>query len=130
MKVQWQVMWDKVKDRQAGLRKHRDFHERQRPRMLLSGLLKCACCGGGFSKVSQHHYGCSTARNKGTCENRLTIRQDKLEALIVSDEFAGKSRVQRQQAVNQVLRQLFDSGELHALSMKTQTPEEWSAARG
>ncbi|MCB1967880.1 MAG: BolA/IbaG family iron-sulfur metabolism protein, partial [Candidatus Accumulibacter sp.] len=47
------------------------------------------------------------------------------EALIVSDEFAGKSRVQRQQAVNQVLRQLFDSGELHALSMKTQTPEEW-----
>ncbi|MCB1932868.1 BolA/IbaG family iron-sulfur metabolism protein [Accumulibacter sp.] len=52
------------------------------------------------------------------------------EALIVSDEFAGKSRVQRQQAVNQVLRQLFDSGELHALSMKTQTPEEWSAARG
>lgn len=52
------------------------------------------------------------------------------EALIVSDEFAGKSRVQRQQAVNQVLRQLFDSGELHALSMKTQTPEEWRAARG
>jgi hypothetical protein len=26
-----------------------------------------------------------------------------------------------------VLRPHFDSGELHALSMKTQTPEEWSA---
>ena len=52
------------------------------------------------------------------------------EALIVSKEFVGKTRVQRQQRVNEVLRALFDSGELHALSMKTQTPDEWSAARG
>ena len=44
------------------------------------------------------------------------------EAVIVSPEFAGKSRVQRQQCVNQVLRAHFDSGELHALSMKTFTP--------
>ncbi|EXI85262.1 MAG: transcriptional regulator BolA [Candidatus Accumulibacter regalis] len=52
------------------------------------------------------------------------------EALIVSAEFIGKNRVQRQQAVNEVLRQHFDSGQLHALSMKTQTPEEWGATRG
>ncbi|HCZ15914.1 MAG: BolA/IbaG family iron-sulfur metabolism protein [Candidatus Accumulibacter phosphatis] len=52
------------------------------------------------------------------------------EALIVSAEFVGRNRVQRQQRVNEVLRGHFDSGELHALSMKTQTPEEWSAARG
>lgn len=49
------------------------------------------------------------------------------EALIVSAEFAGKSRVARQQRVNAVLRAHFDSGELHALSMQTLTPEEWSA---
>jgi len=48
------------------------------------------------------------------------------EALIVSAAFSGKSRVQRQQQVNALLRGHFDSGELHALSMKTQTPEEWS----
>ena len=52
------------------------------------------------------------------------------EALIVSAEFSGRNRVQRQQRVNEVLRLHFDSGDLHALSMKTQTPEEWSAARG
>ncbi|WP_409559292.1 BolA family protein [Accumulibacter sp.] len=52
------------------------------------------------------------------------------EALIVSAEFVGKSRVQRQQRVNEVLRAHFDSGELHALSMKTQTPEEWAKTRG
>lgn len=52
------------------------------------------------------------------------------EAVIVSAEFVGKSRVQRQQRVNEVLRAHFNSGELHALSMKTHTPEEWSANRG
>lgn len=52
------------------------------------------------------------------------------EALIVSAEFAGKNRVQRQQHVNKILKDKFDSGELHALSFKTLTPEEWSAQRG
>ena len=52
------------------------------------------------------------------------------EALIVSAEFAGKNRVQRQQRINALLRAHFDSGELHALSMQTLTPEERSAARG
>ncbi|MDR2450241.1 MAG: BolA family transcriptional regulator [Candidatus Accumulibacter sp.] len=47
------------------------------------------------------------------------------EALVVSSRFAGLSRVRRQQAVNALLRPYFDSGELHALSMKTLTPEEW-----
>lgn len=61
------ALWNKVKDRQGVLRKLPEFHRKQRPRLLLSGLLKCGVCGGGFSKVSQTHYGCSTARNKGTC---------------------------------------------------------------
>jgi acid stress-induced BolA-like protein IbaG/YrbA len=50
--------------------------------------------------------------------------------VIVSNDFAGKSRVQRQQHVNKILKEKFDSGELHALSFKTLTPEEWSAQRG
>lgn len=46
-------------------------------------------------------------------------------ALIVSAEFAGLSRVARQQKVNAILKERFDTGELHALSMRTLTPEEW-----
>jgi len=46
-------------------------------------------------------------------------------ALIVSAEFAGMSRVKRQQRVYQVIKEQLDSGELHALSMQTLTPEEW-----
>jgi hypothetical protein len=29
------------------------------------------------------HYGCSTARNKGTCDNLLTVRRDELEAKVL-----------------------------------------------
>jgi acid stress-induced BolA-like protein IbaG/YrbA len=51
-------------------------------------------------------------------------------AVIVSAEFVGLNRVKRQQRINQILKARFDSGELHALSMQTLTPEEWEAARG
>lgn len=52
------------------------------------------------------------------------------EALVVSAEFVGKSRVQRQQRVYQTLKEKLATGELHALSFKTLTPEEWSAQHG
>jgi len=48
------------------------------------------------------------------------------EALIVSNEFSGKSRVQRHQRVYQALGERMRE-EVHALSMKTLTPEEWRA---
>lgn len=47
------------------------------------------------------------------------------EAVIVSREFIGKNRVQRHQRVYQALGNRMDTGEVHALSMKTFTPEEW-----
>ena len=48
-------------------------------------------------------------------------------ALIVSTEFTGLNRVKRQQRVNAILKPRFDTGELHALSMQTLTPDEWKA---
>ena len=50
------------------------------------------------------------------------------EAVVVSCEFAGKSRIQRHQIV---YRSLGDRmrGEIHALSMKTYTQEEWENSR-
>lgn len=47
------------------------------------------------------------------------------EALIVSPAFAGLSRVQRQQRVNALLREHFETETLHALSMRCLTPEEF-----
>jgi site-specific DNA recombinase len=47
--------------------------------------MRCGACGGGFSKISEAHFGCSTARNKGdaVCGNRLAIRRDVLEATVL-----------------------------------------------
>jgi len=52
------------------------------------------------------------------------------QAIVVSSEFIGKNRVQRQQRVYETLKEKLATGELHALSFKTLTPEEWSTQRG
>jgi len=48
------------------------------------------------------------------------------EAVIVSPEFRGRSRVQRHQLVYRALGDRMRA-EIHALSMQTHTPEEWAA---
>ena len=51
------------------------------------------------------------------------------QAVIVSREFAGKSRVQRHQLVYAALGERMRE-EIHALSMQTLTPEEARSAGG
>jgi site-specific DNA recombinase len=83
-------LWERVKARQkatrtaitepGGVRSERA----RRPRYLFSGLLTCANCGGGYTLVGKVHYGCANLRNRGTCDNRLTIRRDVLEETVLS----------------------------------------------
>ena len=51
------------------------------------------------------------------------------EALIVSEAFRGKSRVQRHQIVYAALGDRMRE-EIHALSMQTLTPEDWAQRQG
>ncbi len=46
------------------------FWSNQRPKHLLTGLMRCGVCGGGYHKISATLFGCAAARNKGTCDNR------------------------------------------------------------
>ena len=48
-------------------------------------------------------------------------------AVIVSAEFAGLRTLQRHQRVYATLGARMQSDEVHALSIKTFTPEEWAA---
>ena len=48
------------------------------------------------------------------------------QALVVSAEFAGRNRVQRHQLVYAALGERMRE-EIHALSMRTLTPQEWQA---
>ncbi len=49
-------------------------------------------------------------------------------ATIVSSEFEGKRAIQRHQRVYATLGAKMHTDEVHALSMKTFTPAEWTAA--
>ena len=79
-----QELWDSVKAYQGELDEKPNYYDKQRPPKLLSYLLKCGVCGGGMSIVAKERYGCSTARNKGTCDCRLTIRQEVVESSVLS----------------------------------------------
>ncbi|MDK1494400.1 recombinase family protein [Sinorhizobium sp. 7-81] len=92
LRVVDQNLWDAVKARQAQLAmepgtKPGDnllLNDRRRPKHLFTGLVKCGCCGGGYSMISKEMLGCTNARTKGTCDNRLNIRRDTLEASILN----------------------------------------------
>ncbi len=49
------------------------------------------------------------------------------EAIIVSPDFAGKTRVKQHQMVYGVLQSELATETIHALSLKTFTPEAWQA---
>lgn len=46
-------------------------------------------------------------------------------AVVVSPDFIGKTRLQKQQMVYTTVQQPLLEGHLHALSLKTLTPQEW-----
>ena len=50
------------------------------------------------------------------------------EAIIISPDFAGQSRVKQHQMVYSVLQEEMASETIHALSLKTYTPEAWQSA--
>lgn len=52
------------------------------------------------------------------------------EAVVVSDAFRDKNMVQQHQLVYGTLGGRMESGEIHALALKTFTPEEWSGHSG
>ncbi|XGV88860.1 MAG: BolA family protein [Limnothrix sp. BL-A-16] len=60
-------------------------------------------------------------------EIQLAGDGDHYEAIVVSAAFAGKSRVQQHQLVYGALNDDLRSGALHALALKTFTPESWAA---
>ena len=88
-----QDLWDAVKARQKAFAltpveteevDGNILTDRRRPKHLFAGLVKCGCCGGGYSMISKDLLGCSAARNKGTCGNFRNIRRDALEASVLN----------------------------------------------
>ena len=55
----------------------------------------------------------------------LTGTGDHFEARVVSSVFEGKTLVDQHAAVYAPVQDLLDSGELHALALRTYSPEQW-----
>ncbi|HSW68872.1 MAG TPA: BolA family protein [Gammaproteobacteria bacterium] len=51
-------------------------------------------------------------------------------ATVISSDFFGKNRVQKQQMVYATLGNRIHDGTIHALSIKTFTPDEWQQLNG
>ena len=51
------------------------------------------------------------------------------EATVISESFVGMSLVNQHRQVMQSLKDAF-TGDLHALALKTYTPEKWASAQG
>ncbi len=59
----------------------------------------------------------------------LTGTKDHWEALIVSEAFDGKNRIEQHQMVYAALGELM-AGPVHALALKTYSPESWAKQEG
>ena len=85
---QW--LWDQVKARQDQVRTEmtrtpdaNGLNEAHRRQFLLSGLLTCGCCSGGYTIIGQDRYGCATRKGKGTCANTHTIKRQHIERRVL-----------------------------------------------
>ncbi|WP_374450308.1 recombinase family protein [Stella sp.] len=84
-------LWQRVKARQQTLRFSiaRDatgnaLNRARRRRYLLSGLLRCGCCGDPLAIVGKEQLGCSRHRSKGTCTNAQRIGRTAIEARVLA----------------------------------------------
>lgn len=63
------------------------------------------------------------------CEVSVKGDGSHFDAVVVGEAFAGLSLVKQQQLVYATVVDRITSGQLHALSIKTYTPQEWEKAK-
>lgn len=85
-----QQLWEAVKARQAEVSRPLSnphstvpLNDLHRPRFLLSGLLVCGVCGGGYTITAKDRYGCARRSRQGTCPNNRGIQRQELERRIL-----------------------------------------------
>ena len=84
-------LWDRVRARQAAIEakphvkamKESRFWEHRRAQHLLTGLVRCAACGGAFASVGRDYLACGTARKLHRCAQRKGIRRQVLERFVL-----------------------------------------------
>ena len=84
-------VWNRVQDRLEATHekyagKTAPLNDSHRAKYLLNGMVKCGCCGGGYTIVAKERYGCYVRKTRGAqeCANSRTITRDKLETRVLA----------------------------------------------
>ena len=84
-------VWNRVQDRleathQKYAGKTAPLNNSHRAKYLLSGMVTCGCCGGGYTIVAKERYGCYKRKTQGKqeCSNSRTITRENLETRVLA----------------------------------------------
>jgi acid stress-induced BolA-like protein IbaG/YrbA len=88
-----------------------------------------AAAGSSVSEYTMQPEEIQELIQAGMAGAQVTVTGDgyKNEAVVVSETFEGMSTLQRHKAVYATVNEKIASGELHALTIKTYTPDEWQS---
>jgi site-specific DNA recombinase len=83
-------LWEAVKTRQTLVSRPTSdplvtssLNDLHRPKFLLSGLLSCGVCSGGYTITAKDRYGCARRGRQGTCSNSHGIQRQDLERRVL-----------------------------------------------
>ncbi|MBU2877057.1 recombinase family protein [Aliiglaciecola lipolytica] len=103
LRIVSQELWKAVKSKQNLVSSPNGVKKpKMRAKYLFSDLFKCNVCGGGASMSNSISYGCSTARNKGTCDNKKLVKRITVESAALS---AIKSELLKTDVVDVVIQE-------------------------
>jgi hypothetical protein len=75
--------WEKVQQIKARY-SSQPGNKRQTKKRLLTGLVKCGCCGGSMTIINRERYYCSARRERGTCDSAIGIKAADLEERVLA----------------------------------------------
>ena len=90
LRIVEEALWEGVKHAAGGpgvrhgpRRGGNALNRAHRRRFLLSGLLVCGACDGGYTIMGKDRYGCAAHRSKGTCGNDRTVSRPEIEGRVL-----------------------------------------------
>ena len=81
--AQWSAVQAQIEQRQrpdAGV----PVARQNRRKHLLSGLIRCSCCGSAYTISGKDYYRCAGQKERGTCSNTVSVRKEPLETATLS----------------------------------------------
>ena len=76
--VQWESVQEQIQQRRRD-GDHTPMARQNRKKHLLSGLIRCSCCGSGYTISGKDYYRCAGQKERGTCGNTVSVRKAPLE---------------------------------------------------